>query len=236
MSDKAGLTMAKNESVPRRGRPPRVDKIAIARAALDIGPDNVTMRRVAEHLGISLPGLYHHVKNQDELLGLAAEGALAQSPPPPYRGGHWATWLRSYATYVRTVLAAEPALLQKFVSGGVRDDGEMAYIGDALDALHSNGLAPDDAIAVWAAVSALAIGSVSEAHREHLNAEVGQPWRARIFTLLARRAPTEYPALRAIAESGNDPFDSDAFQQQVTLLLKGIASQYELPLEPVAGA
>lgn len=187
------------------------------------------MRRVADHLGISLPGLYHHVKNQDELLRLAARGALNQSPPPVYSGEHWATWLRSYATYVRTVLASEPALLEKFVSGAVTDDGEMDYIGTALDALAVVGLAPEDALAVWAAVSALAIGSVSEAHREYLQAETGRPWPVRIAALMARRQPSQYPTLRAIAESGYDPFDDAAFQQRITLLLSGIAAQYGLP-------
>ncbi|MDA2893879.1 TetR/AcrR family transcriptional regulator C-terminal domain-containing protein [Mycolicibacterium sp. BiH015] len=216
--------MTGRERPPRRGRPPRVDREAIARAVLDLGAENVTMRRVAEHLGISLPGLYHHVSNQDELLRIAAHGALTHSPPPLYSGEHWATWLRSYASYVRTVLAAEPALLEKFVSGAVTDDGEMDYIGAALDALAAAGLAPDDAIAVWAAVSALAVGSVSEAHREYLQAETGRPWPVRMAALLAGRAPSQYPALRAIAKSGFDPFGDDAFQQRMTLMLSGIAT------------
>jgi len=220
------------ESTPRRGRPPRIDQHAITKAVLDIGAENVTMRRVADHLGVSLPGLYHHVKNRDELLRLAAQGALTQSPPPLYQGEHWATWLRAYANYIRTVLAAEPALLEKFVSGAVRDEGEMEYIGAALDALGSQGLQPDDAIAVWAAMSALAIGSVSEGHREHLHAQGGQPWLARIFKLLARREPAQYPTLRAIAESGYDPFGDEAFEHRITMLLNGIAAQYGLPPKP----
>ncbi|OAN40607.1 hypothetical protein [Mycolicibacterium iranicum] len=54
--------------------------------------------------------------------------------------------------------ASEPTLLEKFVSGVVTHDGEMDYVGAAPDALAAVGLAPEDAIAVWAAVSALAIG------------------------------------------------------------------------------
>ena len=213
---------------PRRGRPARIDRASIVKAALEIGTENITMRKVAQHLGVSLPGLYHHVKNQDELLRLVAQGALVDSPPPRYAGEHWATWLRAYATYVRNVLAAEPALLEKFISGAIHDDGEMDYIGEALDALTSQGLQPDDAMAVWAAVSAMAIGSVSEAHREYLQAERGQPWLARIFRLTARRPSSDYPALRAVAESAHDPFGAQAFQQRITLLLRGIAVEYGL--------
>ncbi|BBX25730.1 TetR family transcriptional regulator [Mycolicibacterium alvei] len=224
--------MTSNDVAPRRGRPPRIDKRAIVAAVVEIGSENVTMRLVAEHLGVSVPGLYHHVKNQDELLLLAAESALVTSPPPRYAGEHWATWMRSYALYIRTVLASQPALVEKFVSGGVRDEMEMECNGAAVEALTEHGLAPDDAMAVWAAVSAMAIGSVTEAHREHLHAESGQPWLARIFKLTAKRSASDYPALRAVAQSGFDPFSEDSFQQRMTMLLTGIAVQYGLPPEP----
>lgn len=222
--------MSVNDAAPRRGRPPRIDQNAIAAAVLDIGTENATMRRVAEHLGVSLPGLYHHVKNQDDLLRLATASALTSSPPPRYTGGHWATWLRDYASYIRTVLASEPALVEKFVSGAVGHDVEMEYAADAVEALAAQGLSPGDALAVWAAVSAMAVGSVTEAHREYLYSESGQPWLARILALTAQCPPSEYPTLRAIAKSGDDPFGEQAFQHRMTLLLGGIAAHYGLPL------
>lgn len=217
---------------PRRGRPPGIDRDAIARAVLEIGTANATMRSVAERLGVSLPGLYHHVRNKDELLRLATRYALVNAPPPRCEGQHWARWLRSYAVYIRTALSAEPALLEKFLGGGVRGDGEMEYIGDALEALHAQGLEPDDAIAVWAAVTALAMGSATEAHRERLQAEQGQPWLARIFGMTARRSTSDYPTLRAIAASRYDPFGEESFEQRITLLLNGIAVQYGLSTGP----
>ncbi len=224
--------MESAESVVRRGRPRRIDPDAITEAVLEIGIENATMRRVADHLGVSLPGLYHHVKNHDELMKLAAHRALAQSPPPRYQGQHWARWLRAYATYIRTALASEPALLEKFLQGALGDAGEMAYIGEALDALNAQGLEPDEAIAAWSAITALAIGSVTEGHRERNHAQQGKPWLARIFAVTALHATTEYPTLRAIASSEYDPFGDEAFQDRITLLLKGIGAQYGLTPEP----
>jgi AcrR family transcriptional regulator len=217
---------------PRRGRPPRIDQSAIVAAVSAIGTENVTMRRVAEHLGISLPGLYHHVKNHDDLLRLATESALTNSPPPRYAGGHWATWLRDYASYIRTVLASEPALVEKFVAGAVRHDAEMQYTADAVEVLAEQGLSPDDALDVWASVSAMAVGSVTEAHREHLYVEDGQPWLARILKLIAGRASSDFPTMRSIGRSAHDPFSEEAFQHRMTLLLTGIAVHYGLPPEP----
>ena len=222
--------MTPTDPAPRRGRPRRIDRDQIARAVLDIGTERATMSRVATQLGVSLPGLYHHVKNRDELLRLAAQRALVSAPPPRYQGEHWASWLRTYATYVRSALAAEPALVEKFVSGHVADDGQMEYIAHALDALYGQGLHHDQAISVWAAITALAMGSVTEAHRERIQAGQGRPWLSRIFALTARSGPTEHAALRAVALSGYDPFGDDAFDERITLLLSGIAAQYGLSL------
>ncbi|WP_216902624.1 TetR/AcrR family transcriptional regulator C-terminal domain-containing protein [Nocardia alni] len=224
--------MTTSDPMSRRGRPPRIDKSAITEAVLAIGTANVTMRGVAQHLGVSLPGLYHHVKNQDELLRLATQAAFAQCPPPRYTGEHWATWLHAYASYIRTVLVAEPALVEKFVGGGVPVDGEMEYIAHALDTLCEQGLTPDEAITVLGAVTAMAIGSASETHRENVHAGRGHPWLARIFQLTARSDPSRYPALRALANSGYDPFDEPTFHERIALLLSGIATQYGLPPEP----
>ncbi len=220
------------QPAPRRGRPPSIDRQAIAQAVLELGTANATMRRVAERLGVSLPGLYHHVKNKDELLRLAAQHALVGNPPPRYQGQHWAQWLRAYAAYIRTALSAEPALLEKFLGGGVKDDGQMEYIAHALEALRAQGLEPDQAMSVWAAVTALAMGTVTESHRERIQAERGQPWLARIFGMTARSAPEDHPTLRAIAAAHYDPFGEESFDERITLLLNGITMQYGLSSPP----
>lgn len=220
-----------NISPARRGRPRRIDRDAIARAVMELGTQDISMRRVADHLGMSLPGLYHHVKNLDELLEITAHHALVETPPPRYAGQHWSGWLRSYAGYIRSALAAEPALLNKFLSGALGDVGEMEYVADALDALHAQGMTPEQAMAAWSAVTALAIGSVTEAHRERIRGEQGRPWPARVAALTARHRAAAYPTLRAVAAAECDPFSDDAFQRRITLLLRGIAVECELALD-----
>ncbi len=215
--------MSSKASTPRRGRR-RIDKRAIVAAVLEIGSENVTMRRVAAHLDISLPGLYHHVKNQDDLLRLAAESALRHVAATAIRRralGHLDAQLRVVHPDGAGLRAC--ARWRSSSRAGCGDAMEMEYTGDAVEALAEHGLSPDDAMAVWSAVSALAVGSVTEAHREYLHAQSGQPWLARIFKLTAKRPTCDYPTLRAIAQSGFDPFSEDTFQQRMTMLLTGIA-------------
>lgn len=214
----------------RRGRPRRIGTDAITRAVLEIGPQDATMRRVAEHLGVSLPGLYHHVKNHDELLKLVASQSLRSASPPRFDSNRdWAQWLRDYATFIRSALSAEPALLEKFISGAAEYDGELDYVGHALEALRAQGLSPRDCLDVYSAVTDVAMGAASEAHREYVHARQGNPWRARLFAALNRSDAGEHSTLRAIAEAGLDPFTEHAFERRVELLIEGIAIRYQLP-------
>ena len=59
------------------GRPARIDQMMIADAALEIGLEDVTMKAVAERLGMSVTGLYHHVA------GRASWSAWRRSDRPP---------------------------------------------------------------------------------------------------------------------------------------------------------
>src|ERR1700689_1661122 len=106
----------------RRGRPARGDAAAVADAVLQIGVEEATMDRVADRLGLSVPGLYHHVRGRDDLLRLAAERAMSRSEPPVYAGEHWSDWLVVYARYIRAAFASQPALLEQFVAGSIDDD------------------------------------------------------------------------------------------------------------------
>ena len=69
------------------GRPARIDRDAIAEAVLELGLDGISMKAVADHLGVSVAGLYHHVSNRRELLVLAAERSLS----PRRRRRTWAS-------------------------------------------------------------------------------------------------------------------------------------------------
>src|ERR1700723_2087576 len=85
----------------RVGRPARIDRQAIADAVLELGLAQSNMKTVAERLGVSVPGLYHHVRNRKELLLLAAERSMAQLQLPNHEGKHWSEWLREWARYSR---------------------------------------------------------------------------------------------------------------------------------------
>jgi AcrR family transcriptional regulator len=68
----------------RRGEPPlTLARIVDAAVALldEEGIDRLTMRRLAERLGVVAPSLYWHVDTKDDVLDLAVDAIFGEAPP-----------------------------------------------------------------------------------------------------------------------------------------------------------
>jgi TetR/AcrR family tetracycline transcriptional repressor len=88
----------------------RESVVRVALALLDeVGLDGLTVRRLAERLGVQNPALYRHFKNKQDLLDAMARAMIADAfrgIGPPATGEYWALWLEEVATrFQRTVLA-----------------------------------------------------------------------------------------------------------------------------------
>jgi AcrR family transcriptional regulator len=101
----------------RLGRPPRITPAQIAEAALAIGLDQATIRNVADRLGMSVPGLYHHVRTREELLAMAAAHGLGEVPLPEDHGQPWTEWMLEYGRFVFDALVAQPEIVGQILAG-----------------------------------------------------------------------------------------------------------------------
>ena len=128
-------------------RPPaRIDRAMIARAAYQIGLDRVTMKGVADRLGVSVPGLYHHVRGRDDLMRLGAEYSAAELHVPVDRDQHWAAWLLEWARYSHDAFVAQPALLGQFLSGSLGVDRMVTHVNAVIGVLFRHGFSPIEAV------------------------------------------------------------------------------------------
>src|SRR5215467_11312951 len=86
----------------RKRRP--LDQAQVVRAALalldEVGLDELTMRRLAERLGVKAASLYRHVRNKDELLVLLGD-EISGEIPFPNPSGSWREQLVEAAWNVR---------------------------------------------------------------------------------------------------------------------------------------
>lgn len=80
------MAKVKSKQARARGRPPRISRdviVATARAIVDAeGIDALTMRRVADELGIVPMAIYRHVRDKDELLVFLSDAAYRDLRKP----------------------------------------------------------------------------------------------------------------------------------------------------------
>src|SRR5437867_13029130 len=84
----------------RETRPTALDQERVVRTALalldEVGLDGLTMRRLADELGVQAASLYWHLRDKEELLDLLAD-AICEEMPTPRREGSWREQLTAFA-------------------------------------------------------------------------------------------------------------------------------------------
>ncbi|RKT83150.1 regulatory protein, tetR family [Saccharopolyspora antimicrobica] len=95
----------------RRGRPPKLTREAVLAAALEVldesGHDGLSMRAVAERLGVGKMSLYHHVADRAELERLLIERLLAELDVPD-AALPWRERISALAHSVRSLVIRHP--------------------------------------------------------------------------------------------------------------------------------
>ena len=119
----------------------KLTRTTIVAAAVTIadndGIDLVSMRKVANKLGVEAMSLYHHVSNKADLIAGMVEQVAPRVDPPRESTG-WQEALRNRAHTIKDVLEAHPWAAQLFLSkinGGARmmkfNDATIGYFLEA---------------------------------------------------------------------------------------------------------
>jgi AcrR family transcriptional regulator len=218
--------------VAKVGRPARISREAIAEAANEIGLSDLTLRAVADRLGVSIASLYHHVDGKDDLLRLAAEHSAAKTPIPRDHGQHWAQWLRDWAAYNRDAFVAEPALLGQYLDGAISAEVMADNLDAILAPLLAQGFTPSEAQNAYQAVTSCALGTAVNAIREMRAVAAGRAEHAELSRVVAERGEGALPHLRALLdEVAVHPLDT--FEARIETVLTGIAVRRGDELPPV---
>jgi AcrR family transcriptional regulator len=97
-----------------------ISRRKVLEAALAIldeeGLEGLTIRRLADVLGVNGASLYHHFDNKDDILIGVAELALADVRAPESSSEPWQSWILQNAWTMRAALLKHPALVPLIVS------------------------------------------------------------------------------------------------------------------------
>ncbi|MGH8968035.1 MAG: TetR/AcrR family transcriptional regulator, partial [Actinomycetes bacterium] len=116
---------------PRRRRPttrkgrPTLTADLIAEGMLELagrmGFHAVTMRVLAEHLGVTVRALYNYVEDRQEIVDRAANLFIARRPAPELDPRDWERSLADYSQSLRTVYRRHPRALLVSLDEQIRD-------------------------------------------------------------------------------------------------------------------
>ncbi|RCW43187.1 TetR family transcriptional regulator [Halopolyspora algeriensis] len=114
---------------------PLLSSERIRQGALEIidtlGLEALSMRRLAEHLGVRAASLYNHVPTKEDLLHDLANTVMDQIDVSDFERD-WATGLATWARSYRAALAAHPNLVPFIASGPARREAALRR----ADAVH----------------------------------------------------------------------------------------------------
>lgn len=222
-SSSSGMTPSKPRQ-SRAGRPPRVNAQAIIGAALEIGLENVTLKQVADRLGVAMATLYRHVRNRDDMVRLAAFQLMLQRRIPQQSNGHWTELATRYAETLYETFLAEPQLIGQLLKGELGPHAEVDVLEHFIGAMAKHGFNPLEGAQLFHAIGMITIGAAAGAIGQASAEAAGMPWHQATKNVLAERGAAELHQVRRVLPLALSQ-KSIPWQPTLQLLLAGIAQQ-----------
>jgi len=186
------------------------------------GFDGLTMRRLAEKLGVKAASLYNHVRDKNELLALAADAICAEipSPDPALR---WREQLEAGGRAIRRVLLSHRDGAKVMAATPPAGPNRLRVIEDLLRVLVVAGFPRGDIADVSFVLSSMVIGFVLDESMGE-NPARGTPAQQRhAARKWFKSLPKErYPNFVRLADSFADSDADRRFALAMSALLDGL--------------
>jgi AcrR family transcriptional regulator len=137
MSAKAEVEARPREPLSRE----RILQTAVALAD-ERGVESISMRRIAQELGVVPMALYKHVANKDELLDGMIDVVVGEIDPP-VEGADWKTTMRERILSARRALLRHPWASRVLESRGEPTPTVIAYIDSMMGVFLAGGFSID---------------------------------------------------------------------------------------------
>jgi AcrR family transcriptional regulator len=223
-----GVSIVPYRTVVRRTRRP-LDQQQIVGAALalldEVGLDQLTMRRLAERLGVKAASLYKHVRSKEELLLLLGDEISGAIPFASAAGG-WRDQLTEIAWNVRRGLLAHRDAARVLASTPPAGPRRLRHVEAVLKILRSAGLSERDAARAAYHLNNFVTEFAADEGRLAAFAAAPGTSRRKILGEVRRQfralPPREYPTIVELAEALTEDAQDALFQFGIDLHLRGL--------------
>ena len=203
---------------------------AVAIADAD-GLAAVTVRALAQALGMTTMSVYTHVNSRDDLLVLMADHVHAQAPREPFGRSRWRTRVRRVAEDNRALLGAHAWLLEVDDPRTALGPGTIAKYDHELHALDGTGLGDVERDAALAFVLDHARSAAARALRATPTADFADVW-ADSAGPLAGYLGDDFPLAQRVGSAAGEelgaPYDAErAWEFGLDRVLAGLGELVE---------
>lgn len=206
-----------------------LDRAQVVEAAIElldeVGLDGLTLRRLAQELGVQAPALYWHFKNKQELLDQMAVAISATDTPVhmPADGEPWDDWLAQRARDIRRSLNShrDGAML---AASTRRQPSRWQDIDAQISALVETGMRPADAMRALLTVGNYVSGFTLEEQAGRIGGSTASD-RDPSEVEKALEAFADYPRLSEALREVGDPRSDSAFESGLEVVLDGLRAR-----------
>lgn len=204
------------------GPQPRFTREELARRALAImdahGPEALTMRRLAQELGVGTMALYRYFPSKSDLMDAAIEVAAPELELPQPGAAPWKQQLETLARALFRAGLRHPSVARERFERPLQSPAAIRVTDRAIALLLEAGLSKRDAVAAFKALLIHTLAAAAFVAAES-RLEVRQRAAARHGNLPA----DELPAMAAVAGEFTAALGGDeAFELGLAALLDGI--------------
>ncbi len=209
----------------RSGRPPSIRREQIVAAALELGISGLTLRGLAERLGVSAQALYRYFPSLEALLDAVVDELDKRIPLPPDKGEDWCRWGYKFAYAVRRLLEFSPGLADRALVRTQPTMGVLSRYETSIRIALRSGF--DHRSALWATRAVTEFVQSWVAREQRLKGDPRRPWpdqgeavRAAVEAHAASELPCFAEALKRTA--GAD--ENARFDHGLRALLVGLGA------------
>lgn len=156
------LRPAKGELALRRAPWGSISREEIVLAAVSIvdagGYEDMSIRNLAAHLGVSPMALYRHIRDKDDLLDEVVDILLARVWRPAAEEHDWQAWIIEAAANLRQFLVTQPAGLHVYLRHPVVSPAAVERMDAMMSVLRRAGLDEATARSAYGALHTYTIG------------------------------------------------------------------------------
>jgi AcrR family transcriptional regulator len=205
---------------------PQLTRERVVTAAIELadrdGIDSLSMRKLAQDLGVEAMSLYTHVNSKNDLLNALADAVISQVPITA-DSGDWQAGLRQMALAARTVMLRHPWAPRAVEAQTAPGPGALRYINTLLGVLRKGGFSVAQAHHALHIIGSRALGFNQELFDD--SGDLEPDAAAALASALSASHPYVVEMALAATHTGAlGPCDDDAeFEFVLDFIIDGLA-------------